>query len=73
MVKLLVLFGVGIVLGILIANVVGLVRTTFGTLVIDCSNPEKDSYIINVDNLDNLNKKKQVILKVVDMSSISQN
>lgn len=42
-----------------------------GTLRIDHSNPEKDIYRIELDNLDDL-RKKRVILYVDDHADLSQ-
>lgn len=36
----------------------------FGTLVIDFTNPEKEVYQIQLDNLDDLPKKKRIVLSV---------
>lgn len=35
-----------------------------GTLLVDRSNPEKDIFRFDIDNFDNLNKKRWVILRV---------
>ena len=72
MFDLLVMLSVGFVLGAAIANVLRLVRTSFGELKIDCSDPDKDLYSIEVGDLDELAKKKRVILKVVKTATFSQ-
>ena len=60
---------VGIVLGVLIAHF----EKPHGTLRIDHSNPEKDIYRMEFeDDLDKLNKKKRVILKVDNNANLSQ-
>lgn len=43
-----------------------------GTLRIDHSNPEKDIYRIDIDNLDELSKKKEIVLKVDNDAHLSQ-
>ncbi len=43
-----------------------------GTLLIDRSNPEKDIFRFDVDNFDNLNKKKWVVLRVNGFASLSR-
>ena len=45
---------------------------TKGTLRIDHSNPEKDIYRIEFDNLDDLSKSKKVILKIDNHADLSQ-
>ena len=72
MFDLLVLFCAGVVLGAAITTVPRLVRTSFGELKIDCSDPDKDLYSIEVGDLDELAKKKRVILKVVKTATFSQ-
>lgn len=43
-----------------------------GTLRIDHSDPEKDVYRIDIDDLDKLSKKKRIILKVDNDADLSQ-
>lgn len=43
-----------------------------GILRIDHSNPEKDTYRFEIDNLDILNKKKKIILRVDNNADLSQ-
>lgn len=43
-----------------------------GTLRIDHSNPEKDTYRIELDDLDELKKKRRVILYVDHHADLSQ-
>lgn len=43
-----------------------------GTLRIDRSNPEKDIYRIDINDLDSLNKKSRVVLKVDHNADLSQ-
>ena len=59
------------VLGVLI-GMVSLSRFTDGVIRIDHSNPEKDIYRLEIDNLDNLSKKKRVVLKVDNHAYLSQ-
>lgn len=67
------------VLGVIAAFVFGVImdiieylRTAHGMLRIDHSNPEKDVYRIEIDNLDDLAKKSRVILKVDHNAHLSQ-
>ena len=57
-------FILGLIIGGLIVLIFQHRITTSGELLIDHTDPEKDIYRINVNNLDDLSKKKQVILKV---------
>ena len=43
-----------------------------GTLRIDHSNPEKDVYRIEINNLEDLSRKKKVILDVDNSAILSQ-
>lgn len=60
----LIMFLMGVWVGIIIAAVYSFSRTIEGSLKIDQSKPEKDTYRLEIDDLDTLPKKKQVILKV---------
>jgi hypothetical protein len=65
------LFLVGIIIGVLIALLTFLLSTS-GTLRIDHSNPEKDLYRFDIDNLDELSRKKRIVLKVDNHADLSQ-
>ena len=43
-----------------------------GTLKIDKSDPEKDRYRFEIDNLENLEKRKYVVLKVDKEADLSR-
>lgn len=69
-----------LVLGILIGSLVVLICyrcvTIYGVLRIDHSDPDKDIYQINLNSLDDLAKKKRVVLKVdnnAKLNSIRKN
>ena len=69
-----------LVLGLIIGSLVVLIYyrciTTSGVLKIDHSDPDKDIYQINLDSLDDLAKKKRVVLKVdnnAKLNSIRKN
>lgn len=64
-------FAIGILTGMVIMHVLLGLRT-FGTLRVDHSNPEKDIYRFDIDNLDDLSKKKKIILKVDNNANLSQ-
>lgn len=43
-----------------------------GTLKIDHSNPEKDVYRLEIDDLESLSKKHKIVLKVDSRANLSQ-
>ena len=61
---LLLTFVSGLILGGLIAHRVLYTRNRMGTLNIDQTNPEKDVYNIEIDDLDKLPSAKHVLLTV---------
>jgi hypothetical protein len=67
---------IGCLIGIFTCAVVTTIYDCFrygwGTLNIDHSNPEKDVYRIDIEDLDKLNKKKRIILKVKHNVDLSQ-
>lgn len=63
----------GFIVGCIICGLISLFRRASGTLRIDQSDPEKDIYRIDIDDLDNLAKKKRVVLKVDPNADLSQN
>lgn len=65
-------FAFGVVLGLIISSLSRFACTNFGTLKIDCSDPDKDTYSIEIDDLDKLAKKSRVSLKVIKSATFSQ-
>jgi uncharacterized membrane-anchored protein YhcB (DUF1043 family) len=66
-----------LVVGILIGIIAYAITTRFskrsaGTLKIDHSNPNKDVYRFEIDNLDALSTKKRITLKVDNEADLSQ-
>ena len=61
----------GIALGLIFSALIRGVRCD-GTLRIDHSNPDKDTYRFEVNDLDNLSKKKRIVLKVDNNAIFSQ-
>lgn len=51
---------IGVIIGLLIEGS----RTSLGTLIIDETDPNTDIYRIELDNLDDILKKKRIFLKV---------
>lgn len=65
-------FVLGFVLAMLINIVERLILKPHGTLRIDHSNPEKDIYRFEINNLDSLDKKKRIVLKIDHHADLSQ-
>ena len=65
-----IIFGgaIGFVLGVLIARK----NKPDGILRIDHSNPEKDTYRFEIDEIEQLSKKKYIRLKVDNNANLSQ-
>ena len=64
---------IGLLVGSIVSNIIFFIRyRTVGTLRIDHSDPEKDVYRIEIDDLDGLSNKKRVILKVDNNANLSQ-
>lgn len=63
---------VSFVIGVLISVLFIDLRSGYGTLQIDHSDPEKDLYrIVITTDLDKLPKKKRVVLKIEDNADLS--
>lgn len=60
----------GLVVGIAVSYVIFNLGTD-GTLRVDHSNPEKVSYLFEIDNLDRIDKKKRIKLKVDNNAHLS--
>lgn len=54
----------GTVVGSLVSSIYFLAQTGYGTLKIDQTNPVKDLYSLELGNLDDLPKKKRIVLKI---------
>lgn len=68
------IFGVLIwVLGIICGIVVAYLIKSDGVLKIDHSNPAKDVYRFEIDDLYNLKRKKKILLKIDHHADLSQN
>lgn len=70
--ELLVCWLAGIIVGLLLMAVIVSVRSSFGTLRIDSSNPEKDIHRLDIHDLDSIPKKKYIILRVDKNAKLSQ-
>ena len=65
-------FLAGLLTGVVIGIVIRLFRKVSGTLKIDRSSSEKDLYRFEIDNLDDLSKKKHIVLKIDNNADLSQ-
>ena len=63
---------VGVLIGSVVSNVFFYYRASSGTFRIDHSDPEKDVYRVEIDNLDELDRKKHLILKIDHHADLSQ-
>ena len=63
---------IGIFAGSLITSIIFFIKSSSGTLKIDHSNPQKDVYRFEIKDLDRLNKKKYVHLKIDNNADLSQ-
>lgn len=62
----------GLITGALLTCILYKTRSTAGTLKIDHSDPNKDSYLFEIDDLDSLSRKKLVVLKIDNDARLSQ-
>ena len=66
-------FVVGLIVGAITFYLVQQIRCTKGTFKVNDSNPEKDLFHLDIFNLDDVYRKKLVILKVIKDSKVRQN
>ena len=65
---------IGFVIGCVISSIIFFIRYSFvGILRVDHSNPEKDIYRFDINDLDKLNKKNRIVLKIDHHADLSQN
>lgn len=62
-----------VAIGSLVTILFNYIRSAHGVLKVDHSNPEKDIYRFEIDNLDVLSKKKYAVLKIDHNANLSQN
>lgn len=65
-------FALGVVTGVSISSAIRLLRPKAGVLRIDRTDPQKEIYRFEVDNLEALSKKKHIVLKVDNYADLSQ-
>ena len=64
-------FIVGIIVGIVLASLIYLACNTVGTLKIDRTSSEKDIYRIEINDLEELNHRSRIVLKVDHNADLS--
>lgn len=62
----------GVCIGMLIDEIISSFKKTSGVLKIDHSNPEKDVYKFCIDDLDILDKKKSITIKIDHNADLSR-
>ena len=63
----------GFILGIAVTLFVQSIRTVYGVLRIDKKNPEKELYRFDIDDLEALDKKKRIVLRIDHNADLTQN
>ena len=66
------IFAIGFLVGMLFNELIRHLQKAYGVLRIDHTDPEKDTYRFEIDNLDELSKKKFIVLKVDNNADLSQ-
>lgn len=66
-------FTIGVIVGAIINSLWLHLLTGHGTLRIDHSDPEKDIYRLEIDNLDQINRKNRLYVKIDHHADLSQN
>lgn len=67
MLNLVLIYLCGIFVGFMVARM-----RVSGTLKIDKSDPERDRYLLEIDQLEGLDRKKRIVLKVDSHADLSQ-
>lgn len=66
---------VGFIVGAVTSGIVSNCKSKAGVLRIDHSDPEKDRYLFDIEDLDKLSSRKRIVLQVdnnADLSNSSQ-
>ena len=65
-------FIAGALVGILIRTIIYCVRSASGTIIVNYTDPNKDTYRIELDDLAALDTKSRVVLTITREGTISQ-
>lgn len=71
-IEFLIAHAIGLVLGSIITNLIFYIRYASGTLKIDHTNPEKDVYRFEIDDLDKIVNRKNIVLRIDNNADLSQ-
>lgn len=71
-ITIILIYAAGVSVGSIITSLVYFLRRASGILRIDHSDPDKDFYRFEIDDLDNLSKYKSIILKIRHETDLSQ-
>ena len=63
---------IGIFIGVVIEVLYNLITTGYGTMYIDKSDPSVDKYHLEIKDLNTLDKKKRIKIKVIKTNSETQ-
>ena len=63
---------IGIFIGVVIEVLYNLITTGYGTMYIDKSNQDVDKYHLEIKDLDTLDKKRRIKIKVIKTNSETQ-
>lgn len=70
--ELIIAFLLGMVIGVFIMNIIIALQKTNGVLRIDHSNPERDRYLFEIDDLESIDKKTRIVLDIDHEAKLSQ-
>ena len=70
--ELVIAFLLGMAIGMFIINLIWSMQKTTGTLRIDQSDPERDRYLFEIDDLENVSEKKRITLHIDASAHFSQ-
>ena len=65
-------FVIGIICGSIVTNVIFAIKSASGVLRVDRTNPEKDLYRFEINDLDAISKKKLITLRIDNHADLSQ-
>lgn len=71
-IEFLIAHAIGLVLGSIITNLIFYIRSASGTLKIDHTNPEKDVYRFEINDLDKIVNRKNIVLRIDNNADLSQ-
>ena len=70
--EFLIWFALGVLAEAIIASIYEAMTSASGVMKIDHSDPEKDVYLLEIDQIDNIHKKKFINLKIDHNADLSR-